>query len=329
MSSAISPAVGLKALSIRDFRGIESLDLDFRRPDGRPNRLVVLAGPNGCGKTTVLEAALMSVGGHMLASGPKGRKGVRKGAEDFLIRATIVHESSLFLETDETETECTSHQELPSPDPKVPFWYFSSWRAPSLVGAVDVMVRKAGRPPRRNDVNRLKNVKTRLVTAAASQSFPSSRPSRSHDYDRWITRLNGAWALFHPMREEDLFVDLVEPDEAAGGSFDVFLRRAGGPSIPVDELSSGQLELFLFFSALVLNDESDGIVFIDEPELHLDPQWHATILRTLMELQPRAQFIVATHSPAIYETAKSYERHFLVPEDDPRAGIWGQAVARP
>jgi predicted ATPase len=131
------------------------------------------------------------------------------------------------------------------------------------------------------------------------------------------------------MREEDLFVDLVEPDEAAGGSFDVFLRRAGGPSIPVDELSSGQLELFLFFSALVLNDESDGIVFIDEPELHLDPQWHATILRTLMELQPRAQFIVATHSPAIYETAKSYERHFLVPEDDPRAGIWGQAVARP
>jgi predicted ATP-binding protein involved in virulence len=98
--------------------------------------------------------------------------------------------------------------------------------------------------------------------------------------------------------------------------------------IPVDSLSSGQLELFLFLSALVLNDGREGIVFIDEPELHLDPQWHSPLLRALMQLQPRAQFIVATHSPAIFEAAKSYERHFLVSRDDPRARIWGQAAAR-
>ena len=64
-----------------------------------------------------------------------------------------------------------------------------------------------------------------------------------------------------------------------------------------------------------------------EPELHLDPQWHAPIVRVLMHLQPRAQFIVATHSPEIYDAAMSYERHFLVPEDDPHARAWPSVVA--
>ena len=73
---------------------------------------------------------------------------------------------------------------------------------------------------------------------------------------------------------------------------------------------------------LALNEEREGIIFIDEPELHLDPQWRRLILRSLRQLQPRAQLIVATHSPEIYDAAASYERHYLVPEDDPRSWLW-------
>jgi len=122
-------------------------------------------------------------------------------------------------------------------------------------------------------------------------------------------------------------VDLTESDVPGRGAFDVFLKLPDGSSLEVDILSAGQIELFLFLAALVLNDDRYGLIFIDEPELHLDPQWHALIVRSLMELQPRAQFIVATHSPEIYDAAMSYERHFLVPEDDPRARIWGRAGA--
>ena len=52
------------------------------------------------------------------------------------------------------------------------------------------------------------------------------------------------------------------------------------------------------------------------------PNGTRPIVRALMNLQPHAQFIVATHSPEIYDAAMSYERHFLVPEDDPRARAW-------
>jgi predicted ATP-binding protein involved in virulence len=82
--------------------------------------------------------------------------------------------------------------------------------------------------------------------------------------------------------------------------------------------------LFLFLSELALNVKRQGIGFIDEPELHLDPQWHRLIMRSLRKLQPRVQLIVATHSPEIYDAAASYERHYLVPENDPRSWLWTQ-----
>ncbi len=144
-----------------------------------------------------------------------------------------------------------------------------------------------------------------------------------------MAKINAAWATFYPERDDEFFVDLVESEHEGVGAFDVFYKARGVPSLSVDDLSAGQLELFIFLATLALNDERQGFVFIDEPELHLDPQWHLPILRVLMRMQPRAQFIVSTHSPAIYEAARSYERHFLVPEDDPRVAIWGGAAARP
>jgi hypothetical protein len=288
---------------------------------------VVLAGPNGCGKTAVLEAALIAVGGHKLVVGPRGRRAVRKGAEDYEIRALLRARGRLL--DDDRELVATSSGSAPAPDPLLHFWYFSSWRAPNFVGAVSVTVGKPGRRPAKTDLNRLLNVKQQLTNAAAAQNFPGARRPLLRTYSEWISRINEAWAAFYPGRDDEFSVGLVDSDEGGAGAFEVYYERQGSPRLPVDDLSAGQLELFLFLAALVLNDDREGIVFIDEPELHLDPQWHAPIVRALMRLQPSAQFIVATHSPAVYDAAMSYERHFLVPEDDPRAAIWGRAAARP
>jgi recombinational DNA repair ATPase RecF len=85
-----TPPVALTSLSIRDFRGIDSLDLDFRGPDGLPNQLVVIAGPNGCGKTAVLEAALMAAGSRGLTVGPTDRRATRRGTHEYAIRARFL-----------------------------------------------------------------------------------------------------------------------------------------------------------------------------------------------------------------------------------------------
>lgn len=53
--------------------------------------------------------------------------------------------------------------------------------------------------------------------------------------------------------------------------------------------------------------EFDGIILIDELELHLHPEWQAKIAKILVQVFPQAQFITATHSPHILQSAKPNE----------------------
>jgi energy-coupling factor transporter ATP-binding protein EcfA2 len=308
----------MTSLEIRDFRGIDRLQLDFRGPDGRPNSLVVLGGPNGCGKTTVLEAALILAGGSELITGPRGNRAIRRGAAFYQLGAEFEKDRMRWQ-----STEVSGRHNLPV-SPPVPHWYFSSWRAPTLIGSINPTVGRRGRKPARTDQNRLRNVKQRLINAATVERFEGMIPAVG-PYSTVIQVINDAWREFYPDAGQSFEVGVIAvPEEAGGGSFDVYLRTAKDDRLEVDLLSSGQLELFLFLSTLALNEDREGIIFIDEPELHLDPQWHRPILRSLMRLQPRAQLVVATHSPEIYDAAASYERHYLVPEDDPRSWLWAQ-----
>ncbi|MGC4068372.1 MAG: AAA family ATPase [Polyangiaceae bacterium] len=67
-----------------------------------------------------------------------------------------------------------------------------------------------------------------------------------------------------------------------------------------------------------MNGFQDGLLFIDEPELHLHPQWQATLLPALRELAPQAQFIVASHSDAVWDQTSNFAPFLLLPDDDPR-----------
>jgi len=48
----------------------------------------------------------------------------------------------------------------------------------------------------------------------------------------------------------------------------------------------------------------DGVVLIDELELHLHPEWQYRIARILRETFPRVQFITTSHSPHIIQSAE-------------------------
>lgn len=72
---------------IEDFRQIDRLELDFTDADGKARDLCLIAGPNSCGKTTVLDALAAALGPttefHTTRPGFTLTKGsiVRKGAE--------------------------------------------------------------------------------------------------------------------------------------------------------------------------------------------------------------------------------------------------------
>ena len=56
----------------------------------------------------------------------------------------------------------------------------------------------------------------------------------------------------------------------------------------------------------------EGIVLIDEVELHMHPSWQRKVLYTLKETFPNIQFIVTTHSPIILSEAdENYNVFFM------------------
>jgi predicted ATP-binding protein involved in virulence len=48
--------------------------------------------------------------------------------------------------------------------------------------------------------------------------------------------------------------------------------------------------------------ESEGLVMIDEVDMHLHPKWQQTVLESLLRAFPKIQFIVTTHSPQVLST---------------------------
>ena len=64
---------------------------------------------------------------------------------------------------------------------------------------------------------------------------------------------------------------------------------------------------FRFKGPYIKADEFDGVILIDEIDLHLHPTWQARLVNTLKELFPKAQFIVTTHSPSVLQTLSPEE----------------------
>ena len=99
-------------------------------------------------------------------------------------------------------------------------------------------------------------------------------------------------------------------------SLDFRVTTGNGASFAFDGLSSGQKEivstLFLIWRH---SQRSPCIVLIDEPELHLNAEWHADFVERLKEYGPNNQYILATHSEQIFGCVGEDRRALLVPND--------------
>lgn len=85
--------------------------------------------------------------------------------------------------------------------------------------------------------------------------------------------------------------------EIEGNKFTVI--SANGP-LPVGSLSSGEMQILLILLRVFLLNGCESIVLIDEPENSLDIDWQFDLINILVRLNPKAQYFITTHSPAIF-----------------------------
>lgn len=86
----------------------------------------------------------------------------------------------------------------------------------------------------------------------------------------------------------------------------------GGPPFTFDGLSSGQKEIIsTLFLIWHYTKNRPSIILIDEPELHLNAEWHQSFITSLYELAPYNQYLIATHSEDIAASVDKDRRILL------------------
>lgn len=111
--------------------------------------------------------------------------------------------------------------------------------------------------------------------------------------------------MLHELLEKNVEI-IIEGNEV------VFKEK--GSKLSFDQLSEGYKSVIIFVSDLIyrLNKNAkegkkitdlNGIVLVDEIDLHLHPKWQRTLVGKLRKLLPNVQFIFTTHSPTIIQGA--------------------------
>lgn len=362
--SGVTDPIRLRRLTIENFRGIDRLELELPEDDEDRASALVIAGDNGCGKTSVLEAILLLLGRVDLlpADTASPRELVRVGAKDFHITGTFTgagRADSFFVNCAEIEKlservrtpgdvsvfgRTLAADALPKtmhgmswggPTPDMyTVEYFSARREPVNLGGfpLETVGVRAVR-----EEHRLAELKRRLRNAAMHRGREQVF-SRVESFVRAF--LGDVWSLdvvFEDARVgSDALVVLRLGELPAGpdgplATWDAIRAQAatGAPMprvIPIDRMSSGQTALFAWCQPFIFGSRALDLALIDEPEQHLQPSWQRAFLGALRRLSPQTQFIVATHSPQVLDSVARHERRALSSSDDWRAAPFHDAA---
>ncbi len=113
----------------------------------------------------------------------------------------------------------------------------------------------------------------------------------------------------------------------------IVVQFEDGHAVPYENLSDGQRSTLTYVGdiarrIMVLNpglgeealNETTGVVLIDELDQHLHPRWQRSIIESLRSTFPKIQFIASTHSPFLIQSLRSGEELIML-EGQPLANL--------
>jgi len=98
--------------------------------------------------------------------------------------------------------------------------------------------------------------------------------------------------------------------------YEINLER-NGRRFSINQASSGEKEILNFLLGIFAFNIKNGLIIIDEPDLHLHPKWQITLVDLFQELSSvnNNQFLIVTHSPT-FINEKTIENVFRVYMDN-------------
>ena len=288
----------IKNLYIENEKRLKNLNINFEN-DGKILDVVVLAGINGTGKTTVLEVIHDYFENFQ---NDKNKINIKLDLEEenYINQSNISKETYLKdLMEDNIKKEKT---------PKVIY-------VPAEINFQKVKFNLLALY-KKGFLNKIDShiiadipfyIQMRIINAANKES----EKKLGYVRDEVIAEINGIFDILDmDTRLIGMSIETTETTEILP-----IFTNSSGDEFDINELSSGEKQLFLRTLAIKMLNPENSIILIDEPELSLHPKWQQRIVDVYRKIGKNNQIILATHSPHILGSVRK-ENIMLLDKDE-------------
>ncbi|VWB17476.1 DNA replication and repair protein RecF [Burkholderia aenigmatica] len=292
----------IEHISIKNVGAIGNLELSLN------SHMNLICGPNGIGKSTVLDSI-----GQLFSYAPNARLQTRYNCSKSIINASI--------NLDGTTSQFSSHFSAHIPEDNQGINGGAREHSNNLIVLKTHRtftyqnLNAITRDPTRHTAEYWNTVQNGISTNETKGWFVNRivfEPHPNSLKESQRENLSLAKSVFSILNKEFKFSHIN------ASTHDIILDTPDG-NVYYEYLSSGfksslsillgilrEIE-FRFQSEQTTAKEFDGIVLIDELELHLHPEWQSKIVEALKAMFPCAQFVCTTHSPHIIQAAEPSE----------------------
>lgn len=332
----------LKNISINNFKGIESMTIEFQ-----PG-INLLIGDNGVGKSSILSAIIVALGGYF--QGVSGIKAKGITIDDIRIETKELTSSSSGIQYQFPVKIKAAFNVLGNSSTYIKSRHSIEGGTTSILKG-KTLLKYAETIT--NDMNSMlpvfsyQSIHREKLESNAVKGVKDRRDGYYRCMDgvlnikeitEWCLQMEiDAFKQSKKISEYESFKLLVAsfmkfmnnldtiPTIEYSRRYEELAYTENGVTFPISKLSAGyQSLLFMMidiaYRLAVLNPayenlgEAEGIILIDEIDLHLHPKWQWNVITALKRTLPNVQFIIATHSPIVISSCKT-ENLIMIDEE--------------
>ena len=304
----------IRKLHIKNYKVFDDLELDFTDANGHTLDKIVLAGVNGCGKTTILEIIKKMYDGTLDYEFNNLKRSLIDVELEFSKDETITLQGAIkfLLEEKVIEIKNINEQQLIFSIPLINetnsifLQYLKELNSQLLYMPINFSIGKLN--TKNIHIIHLSTSKEKMKKLALrsirDEIFKNEDMPPRQSKEKAIKQITKA------LTGMNLTTKLVDLE-----SEELIFESVNGQKIKFEDLSNG--EQTLYFRAIYLSklNPQNSIIMIDEPEDSLHPTWQQKVLKLYQNIGENNQLIVATHSPHIIGSSNA-EEVFLLEIDE-------------
>lgn len=282
----------IRKIYIDNYKGLKKKEINFTNTD-KPMETVVLIGKNGTGKTSVLEFIFnffnrmvhLSMESKDIFSSDNDIGTIEfdtsneEKFKDFKINEWIRKGNSFQIKSEElpriiyipvemNNTELVNKQQNFIPVPK-------------FLQKIDTQI--------------IENIPSYITSKIMREALLQSNITTDKVREKVFNEFN---ELF-----EEMELDIKLKEVSSDTLLPIFVK--GDEKFDINNLSSGEKQVFLRILSLKMLDINNSVILIDEPETSLHPVWQQKIIKLYEKIGKNNQIIAATQSPFIIGGVKS------------------------